>query len=146
MAERHGYQSMRRLLMFGLLAGFLAVAGAPASAHHSMTKFEFLASTIEGTVEEFRYINPHCIIVLKVSGANGDTTLWHLEGDPPATMARAGLSRDTFQPGDRLKMEFHKLRDGQPGGFWSLRMIIKQNGREFVGHQCLSSPGGCEPL
>jgi hypothetical protein len=117
-----------------------ALLGSVALAHHSMTIFELFASTIEGTVQDFRYINPHTILVVKANG-----TVWHLEGDPPAMLARAGFGRHTFKPGDRLKLEFHRLRSGEPGGFWSIRMVLTQNSREFLGHQCLNSPDRCEP-
>lgn len=108
-----------------------------------MSAYEFLATTIEGTVQEFKYINPHAILILKTTGPSG-TTVWHLEGDPPATLARAGFNRNTFRPGDRVKLQIQKLKDGKPGGFWNIRMIILHNGREFEGHQCMLSPDGCE--
>jgi Family of unknown function (DUF6152) len=136
---------MRGLFRASLAAGVLAFAGGQAGAHHAMTIFELFASTIEGTVQEYRFVNPHTILVLKTDGANGSTTVWHLEGDPPAMLARDGFSRDTFQPGDRLKLQVHKLRSGQSGGFWSIRMVLTRNGQEFVGHQCMNSPDRCEP-
>jgi hypothetical protein len=115
------------------------LVGGAALAHHSMTIFELFATTIEGTVQEFRFINPHTILVIRTSTG----TVWHLEGDLPAMMARSGFGRDTFHPGDHLKLEIHRLRSGQPGGFWSIRMVLTHNGREFVGHQCMNSPDRC---
>jgi Family of unknown function (DUF6152) len=117
------------------------LGGGAALAHHSMTVFELFATTIDGTVQDFRYINPHSILVIKASSG----TVWHLEGDPPAMLARAGFGRDTFRRGDRLKLEVHRLRSGRPGGFWSIRMVLMRNGREFVGHECMNSPDRCEP-
>ncbi len=143
--DSHATRHMSRLLAASLSVGLLAFAGGPAFAHHSMSVYEFLATTIEGRVQEFKYINPHSILVLKTSGGKGGTKVWHLEGDPPAMLARAGFSRDTFRPGDRLKLQIQPLRSGQAGGFWSIKMVIMQNGHEFVGHQCLSSPDRCNP-
>ncbi len=137
---------MRRLLLRAVLA-VTAVAGLPtagALAHHSMTIFEIFSTTIEGTVQEFKYVNPHSILVIKAPGPDGGTVVWHLEGDPPATLERAGFTPKTFHPGDRLKMEIHRLRNGQPGGFWNVRMVLTQNGHEFIGHQCLTWPDHCE--
>ena len=136
---------MSRLRAAFLSAGLLAIAGGAALAHHSTSVFELFASTVEGTVEEFRFVNPHTILILKTTEANGSSKVWHLESDPPAMLARDGFTRDTFKPGDRLKMEIHPLRNGQAGGFWNIRMVLAKNGQEFVGHQCLSSPDRCDP-
>ena len=81
---------MSRLLAAFLSAGLLAIAGHPASAHHSMAEYEFLATTIEGTVQSFKYTNPHCILVLKTSGGEGGARVWHLEGPPPAWLDPSG--------------------------------------------------------
>jgi hypothetical protein len=124
------------------LAGALAFAPRAAPAHQSMSIYEFLPTTIEGTVAEFRFVNPHSILLLKVSGANGATTTWYLEGDAPAMLDRDGFSKDTFHPGDRLRLDIHKLRSGQNGGLWGIRTILQLNGHEFVGHQCVNTPGG----
>jgi hypothetical protein len=138
-------RQLGKLLAAFLPAALVTVAGGPASAHHSMAPYEFFATTIEGPVQSCKYTNPHCILVLKTSGGDGGARVWHLEGDPPAMLDRAGFSRDVFQPGDRLKLQIQPLRNGKAGGFWSIRMVIMKNGREFEGHQCVSAPGGCEP-
>ena len=104
-----------------------------------MSEYEFLATTIEGTVQEYRYVNPHCILVIKGRGENGAPTVWHLDGDPPATVDRAGFGPNTFRPGDQLQLQIQRLKSGKPGGFWNIRMVIKQNGHEFSGHQCALS-------
>jgi uncharacterized protein DUF6152 len=49
----------------------MAVTAGPAPAHHSITVYEVFSTTLEGTVQEFKYINPHSIIVLKVAGPKG---------------------------------------------------------------------------
>jgi Family of unknown function (DUF6152) len=134
---------MSRSLAAFLLLGILAFAPRPAIAHHSMSSFEFFATTIEGTVQAYKYTNPHCILVLKVRGQNGGTVVWHLEGDAPALADRAGFGPNTFRRGDRLKLQVQRLKNGKPGGFWSFRMVIMHNGREFAGHQCISSRDGC---
>ena len=134
---------MSKLIAAFFSAGLLVIIGGAARAHHAMTIFELSAITLEGTVQEFRFVNPHTILVLKATDEKGSTKVWHLESDPPSMLARAGFSRDTFKRGDRLKMYINPLRDGKPGGFWSIRTVITQNGREFLGHQCLSSPDRC---
>ena len=135
---------MSRLLAAFLSAGLLAIAGHPASAHHSMAEYEFLATTIEGTVQSFKYTNPHSILVLKTSGGEGGARVWHLEGDPPAMLDRARVPSNVFRPGDRLRLQIQRLRSGKPGGFWNIRTVIMKNGYPFDANQCLRSPGGCK--
>jgi hypothetical protein len=142
--QSNGKQFMCRLLVAFLSAGLLAIAGHPASAHHSMADYEFSSTTIEGTVQSFKYTNPHCILVLKTSGGEGGARVWHLEGDPPAMLDRAGVPSNVFQPGDRLRLQIQRLRSGKPGGFWTIRMVIMKNGHPFELTQCLRSTGGCE--
>ena len=136
---------MRRLLMAILAVGAAATAPGPAFAHHSMAIYNVFADTIEGTVQEFRYVNPHSILVLQVKTRSGGTKVWHLEGEAPAALSYAGFSRNTFRRGDRLRLLVHQFRSGQAGGRWSIRTVIMRNGHEFEGHQCLSSADRCVP-
>jgi hypothetical protein len=123
-----------------LSAGVWVFAACPAFAHHSMAAYEFFATTMEGTVQSFRHANPHCILVLKVAGGS----IWHFEGDAPAMVDHAGFGPDTFRPGDRLKLQVQRLKNGRPGGFWSIRMVIMKNGRPFAGHQCATARDSCD--
>lgn len=136
---------MRSGLTAWATVGALLVSAYPAAAHHSMAIYEAVPTTIEGTVQQFKFVNPHSIIVLKGSAANGHPVVWFLEGDAPAMLDRDGFSRDTFRPGDRLKLIIHPLKSGQSGGLWSIRTVLEQNGHEFIGHQCVASPDHCNP-
>jgi len=136
---------MRRDLRAWATVGVLLVSADPAGAHHSMAIYEAFPTTIEGTVQQFKFVNPHSIIILKGSAANGHPVVWFLEGDAPAMLDRDGFSRDTFRPGDRLKLLIHPLKSGQSGGLWGIRTVLEQNGHEFAGHQCVSSPDHCNP-
>ena len=90
-------------------------------------------------------IRDSSIILLKVTGANGGSAVWFLEGDAPAMLDRDGFSPNMLRPGDRLKLNIHKLRSGQNGGLWGVREILEQNGHEFAGHQCMNSPDRGNP-
>jgi Family of unknown function (DUF6152) len=53
-----------------------------------MAIYESFPTTIEGTVQQFKFVNPHSIIVLKGSAANDHPVVWFLEGDAPAILDR----------------------------------------------------------
>lgn len=119
------------VLSLGISIGVWGLAGGAASAHHSTALFGLTAVTLEGTVQQFRFRNPHCVLLLKVRGENGRSVVWHLEGDAPAMIDRAGFGPDTFRPGDRLKIQVHPIKDGKPVGYWTIEMVITKNGRDF---------------
>ena len=82
-----------------LIAGTVGVS----YAHHSLS--EFLGSdrtTIQGTVKQFRFINPHASVALEVTDDGGETDEWTLVMDDRWELVEAGFSRHTFQPGDEL--------------------------------------------
>jgi hypothetical protein len=118
---------MSRLLAASLSVGLLAYAGGPAFAHHSTAIYEFTPTTITGTVLQFRYINPHSILVLRQSSGTGRATVWRLEGNPPAALVRDGFTRDSLRPGDRIMVQILRLRSGKAGGYWKPRTITILN-------------------
>ena len=76
-------------------AAFLGlVAGAyPVSAHHSTTMFDrekFI--TLEGTVKELHWTNPHVAIFIENAAAKADVAegLWVVELTSPGNLARSG--------------------------------------------------------
>ena len=89
----------------------------PASAHHSTAIYDS-ENPIElrGTVVEWKFSNPHCIIVLEVTGDDGETTVWSLEGSNTSLLFRRGWTPMTLRAGDRIVATVRPLRSGVPGG------------------------------
>jgi hypothetical protein len=99
-------------------------------AHHSFSMFEFAAPTeLDGTVQEFRYTNPHSFIVLKVKGTDGRVATWTLEGMAPASLERDGWNRNTLKPGDQIRLTVSPLRSGGTGGMWNPQALRFRDGR-----------------
>jgi len=62
----------------GIAAAALGLA-APALAHHSMAVYDdSKVVTLDGTVREFRFVNPHALVTLDVAGVGG-AELWTVE-------------------------------------------------------------------
>ena len=94
----------------------LGLGAVPALAHHSTAMFDF-AKTVEyeGVIKEFQWTNPHTFTVVTVPGkAGGD---YSLEGMSPNYLARNGWTKRTLEPGDKVKVQVHPLKDGRKGGF-----------------------------
>lgn len=107
---------------------WLAAALAPlfllpanfASAHHSTAIYDSDNPVdLVGTVVEWQFVNPHCIIILEVTDSAGETTVWSLEGSNTAGLFRRGWTPETLKPGDQIMVTARLLRSGAPGGNYS---------------------------
>src|SRR5499433_1911918 len=100
------------------LAGIaFAMSAMPALAHHSFAMFDAEKKvTLEGTVKEFQWTNPHSWILLTVNNAQGRAEQWAIEMGGPSGLARQGWVPKTLTPGIKVQMIIHPLRDGSPGG------------------------------
>lgn len=78
--------------------------GAPAFAHHSIAAFYDSSRTygVEGRVTEFRFVNPHPILVIDAAAEGEPPDIWLLEMDSRSELTRIGIGADTYRPGDRV--------------------------------------------
>ena len=98
-----------------ILVGALGVAGV-AGAHHSFAMFDMTkTATIEGTVKEFQWTNPHAWIEVMVPGPDGEKE-YGIEAFNLRGMRGAGWKFNTLKPGDKITMVINPLRNGGLGG------------------------------
>jgi hypothetical protein len=102
----------------GLAGIAVAIFAIPALAHHSFAMFDANKQmTLEGTVKEFQWTNPHSWILLMVAdGEAAQPVQWAVELGAPAGLVRQGWVPKTLTPGMKVQMIIHPLRDGNPGG------------------------------
>ena len=95
----------------------LAVYAIPAAAHHSFAMFDASKTvTLEGSVKEFQWTNPHAWIMLNVANQQGQAEQWAIELNGPSGLARDGWKPKTLTPGMSVAVTIHPLRDGSNGG------------------------------
>ena len=95
----------------------LAVA-APVLAHHSFAMFDQKqVMTLNGTVHEFQWTNPHSWIELDVPRKDG-AQRWSIELNSPNNLKRQGWKRDSIKPGDKVTVRIAPLRSGEHGGLF----------------------------
>jgi hypothetical protein len=86
---------------------------APAGAHHSTAAFDTSRVVkIEGTVTQFRWINPHASI--KIDGVGeGDYPdgLWTIEMTAPNVLINQGWTRTALKVGDKVTIYANPLRN-----------------------------------
>src|SRR5215831_18726879 len=93
------------------------LAASAARAHHSFAMFDQSQTvTLQGTVADFRWTNPHVFIELSVKNENGADEQWSIEMTSPEHLSRAGWRPGTLKPGDKVTLNIHPMRDGVKGG------------------------------
>lgn len=119
-----------------LLCASLAVASA-AWAHHSFAMFDLEKEvTVEGTVKEFQWTNPHCWLQVMVPDGKGGTQEWSFEMGAMGMLARTGWKSTTLKPNDKVTVVMNPLKSGAPSG--RLLKVTLPDGR-------VMGPGGNAP-
>lgn len=108
-----------RMLLLTALVSF------PALSHHSTAAFDSSKVVrIEGTITQFRWINPHASIKLEGTASEGPDGLWTVEMTAPNILIRRGWKRTSVQEGDKVVMFVNPLKnavtlnDGSQGGLY----------------------------
>jgi hypothetical protein len=113
----------------GLTAGLMAATAlacmTTAQAHHSTAGFDTsVVVAVEGTITQFRWINPHASI--KVDGKANEGFaggVWTVEMTAPIALVNAGWKRTSLKVGDKVTIYINPLRnavlkDGSQGGLY----------------------------
>lgn len=77
-----------------------AFATAPVRAHHSFA-VHFVADrliTVQGTVDEFTFRNPHGVLMLTAKGDDGAEQQWTIETNSPNILRRRGWTETSIKP------------------------------------------------
>ncbi len=101
-----------------LLLG-LGLSAGPARAHHSFAMYDTTKIvTIEATVKEFQWTNPHALLwVVEGPTAGAAPEEWTVElPTSPGNLTRLGWTKHSLSPGDRITLDINPLRDGKHGG------------------------------
>jgi hypothetical protein len=100
-------------------------------AHHSISgEFDNARQvTVEGTVKDYKLINPHTYIVVSVDSGRGSED-WTLTFGPATKLIRgSGWNEATLRPGDRVTATGRPAREGL--GLY-LAELIKADGTVLI--------------
>ena len=116
------------LLAACLVLGFTGLA----AAHHSNAAYDSEhPQTVEGTVKQVNWTNPHITFVVETDVKEGPQSgTWVFEVSSPGVLTRSGWTKRSLQPGDHAVFHYLPLRDGKAGGF--LRKVVLPNGQELT--------------
>lgn len=93
---------MRRGSVFAF--GALFALGVPLYAHHAISAIYDNSKpiTMQGTVVEFHFVNPHPTLTIDVVDERGMHQSWQLEMDNRFELVDVGMTADTYKAGDRV--------------------------------------------
>jgi Family of unknown function (DUF6152) len=108
----------RRWFTAAAAAGLLLAAGT-AAAHHSPVLFDRSKRvTLNGTVKEFAWMNPHSSIQLEVTTPDGAVEVWGVEMNSPNNLVKQGWKSNIIKGGDKVSIVVNPLRSGERGGIF----------------------------
>jgi hypothetical protein len=123
---------LTKISAFGAAAAVAITIAIPVAAHHSTAAFDnSRVVKIEGTIKQFRWINPHASIKIEgVSEGDDPDGLWTVEMTAPNVLINEGWTRTALQVGDKVTMFVNPLRnsvvlnDGSTGSLY-VGVILK---------------------
>ena len=114
-----------RLKPIAAVFACLVTIATAAGAHHSFAMFDRnKVVTLTGTVAEFRWVNPHAALFLRVDKSDDGDTFWAIEMTSPSNLKRRGWTRTTLKQGDRVSVEINPLRDGRLSGGFRIATLL----------------------
>lgn len=119
-----------KALMTRIVLAVSLSASLPIQAHHTWPVDMDTLVTVKGTVTEFNWSNPHPMMSLDVTTADGKQEVWQVGGPAINRMEAKGWTKDTVKAGDVITGVGYQFRDGQK--IVRLEKITFADGREMA--------------
>jgi uncharacterized low-complexity protein len=121
---------MKRIALSVLFAAAALMSTATvAVAHHGSSAYNTSEPyTVTGTVVEFQFLNPHCIITLEAKDDSGAAQKWQGELTSPNHLIRAGWNAQSLKPGDKVTLTGWRVKSGA-NSLWITKTVV--NGEEL---------------
>lgn len=127
---RHQCPWYQRLQSAALLLVSVISLSGTAFGHHGGAAWDTKTTvTLQGTITDFRFINPHIQIFLDSKDEKGNVIHWACEGADPAMLVRQGWSRETLKPGDHVTVVGRPAKSGAK--LVELQKLTLANGQEL---------------
>jgi hypothetical protein len=119
------------LIICGLGMG-ASIFSIPLLAHHGYAAYETDRKiTLKGTVTQWFWANPHCVLQLDVTDDHGQIVHWGAETENPTTMTRQGWTKESIKPGDQITVTMLPVKNGKPIG--RIVELVLPNGQKLAG-------------
>jgi hypothetical protein len=127
-----------RIIFF--LALVVSVFSSPLVAHHGGAAYDTDKKvTVKGTVTDWLWSNPHCILQLDASDDSGQVAHWVLETENPSSMIRSGWIKDSLKIGDEISVVVVPPKTG--GRIGRIVEVTLPDGHKLLGRGYSVEPG-----
>ena len=110
----------------------ISLISIPALAHHGASEYDMTKIvTLNGTVKELQYVNPHTLLTFTVKDDGGKPSEWVGELPSPNLLSRRGWSRSTLKPGDQVTIIGAPAKNGERG--MQVKKLVFPDGHELPG-------------
>jgi hypothetical protein len=116
-----------------LASGFAVSILAPVLfAHHGFANYDTdKRVTVKGTVTDWLWSNPHCVLQFEATADNGQVVHWVVETENPSSMIRSGWTKDSIKEGDQVTVTAVPVKSGKPVG--RILEIVFPDGHKLMG-------------
>jgi Family of unknown function (DUF6152) len=119
-------------LSFSALAVVISFLALPAFAHHGNAAYDTDNKiTVKGTVTQWFWANPHCVLQFDATDSNGQVVHWGAETENPTTMSHSGWTKTSFKTGDEVTVTMITVKNGKPIG--RIVEVLLPNGQKLAG-------------
>jgi len=119
------------LVVFALAVGG-SVHSLPLQAHHGVAAYDMTKTvTLKGTVTQWVWANPHCVLMFDVTDDHGQVAQWSAETENPSSMIHQGWTRQSLKTGDQITISVFQAKNGKPIG--RIVEVVLSNGQKLPG-------------
>jgi hypothetical protein len=130
------------LLVVALGVG-VSIFSIPLLAHHGNAAYDTGKNiTLKGTVAQWYWANPHCVLRLDVTDDRGQVVQWAAETENPSTMIHFGWAKQSLKPGDQVTVTVLPVKNGNPVG--RILEVVLPSGQRLAG-RVLPLPESSKP-
>ena len=110
----------------------ISIVAIPLAAHHGNAVYDDTKTiTLKGTVTQWAWANPHCILHLDVTDDSGQVVSWIVETENPTSMFNVGWTKTSMKPGDQVTVTAMQVKNGKPIG--RIVEVLLSSGQKLPG-------------
>jgi hypothetical protein len=120
---------MKKPILLCVLGACFFFLQSLAFAHHGQAGYNNSTPvTVKGTVTDFLFSNPHCIVSFNVKDDKGELEKWQGELTSPNHLIHAGWNGHSLKPGDEVVITGWRAKSGA-NSLWITKTVV--NGQEL---------------
>ena len=109
-----------------------SIFSLPLFAHHGYVAYDTDKKiTIKGTVTQWHWSNPHCLLQMDATDESGQVVHWIVETENPSSMTRMGWTDKSLKPGEQITLTALPVKNGRPVG--RIIEVVLPNGQKLAG-------------